>query len=138
MSLLTRYHPGPPPKAPEHPGKRAPLLFKIWYYLRIWTQDYSFHGWYAKYLNSDAWLKDKRPKILKRDKHRCTKCGSYGSLKSPLQVHHKSYKRVGFESEENLTTLCRACHQRHHGRGIWRFLPARKITVRSWGSRGAR
>jgi 5-methylcytosine-specific restriction endonuclease McrA len=129
MSLLTRYHPGPAPKAPTHPGKRAPLLFKIWYYLRIWTQNYSWKSWYyGKYLKSRAW-ETKRKAFLTRDKHRCTKCGSYGSLKNPLQVHHADYKRarVGYESIDSpyVFTLCRACHMRHHGRGIWRFLTSR-------------
>jgi 5-methylcytosine-specific restriction endonuclease McrA len=48
-----------------------------------------------------------RQKILRRDDWRCQSCGTMSSL----EVHHRqSRSRSGADSEENLITLCAACH----------------------------
>jgi 5-methylcytosine-specific restriction endonuclease McrA len=50
--------------------------------------------------------------VLQRDGWRCQTCGS---LKN-LQVHHKMFRsQLGDDSEENLVTLCSACHNHLHG-----------------------
>jgi 5-methylcytosine-specific restriction endonuclease McrA len=67
--------------------------------------------WYNSYLKSDDWAA-KRKSILKRDNYQCQACGS----RRNLQVHHKSYKHVGHELNEELTVLCRPCHMKKHGR----------------------
>lgn len=56
-----------------------------------------------------------RKEVLHRDGWRCQSCGT----KSSLEVHHKDFRsHSGADSEENLITLCRACHaSMHHGRG---------------------
>lgn len=52
-----------------------------------------------------------RPHILRRDGHRCQKCGS----ESDLHVHHKTPKSVGgTNGPGNLVTLCRGCHAMEH------------------------
>jgi 5-methylcytosine-specific restriction endonuclease McrA len=53
-----------------------------------------------------------RQKIKERDGHRCRLCGSPG----PLQVHHITPVAAGGDktAEDNLITLCAACHQRQH------------------------
>lgn len=31
-----------------------------------------------------------------------------------LNIHHRTYDRVGCEDMGDLITLCRSCHERHH------------------------
>ena len=51
---------------------------------------------------------------LERDEYRCTVCGS----KEDLVVHHKDGRgrrcKKPNHSLDNLETLCRPCHMRHH------------------------
>ena len=52
-----------------------------------------------------------RQQVLRRDGWRCQSCGSM----SNLEVHHKEFRsRLGDDSEENLITLCTACHAQMH------------------------
>ena len=49
--------------------------------------------------------------VLARDGWRCQDCGTARDL----QVHHiRSRGRLGDDAEENLITLCAACHQARH------------------------
>lgn len=66
---------------------------------------------YTTYLQSSAW-QQKRQEALRRDQYRCRLCNS----RARLEVHHRTYTRLGNECVEDLTTLCGACHHRHHGR----------------------
>jgi len=50
--------------------------------------------------------------ILRRDGWRCHSCGTM----SNLEVHHKQFRsHSGYDSEENLITLCSTCHASVHG-----------------------
>jgi len=50
-----------------------------------------------------------RQQILRRDGWRCQSCGTL----SNLEVHHREFRsHSGADSEENLITLCAACHAR--------------------------
>ncbi len=52
-----------------------------------------------------------RQQILRRDGWRCQSCGSM----SNLEVHHREFRsHSGIDAEENLITLCTACHARVH------------------------
>ena len=52
-----------------------------------------------------------RQQVLRRDDWRCQGCGSM----SNLEVHHKEFRsHSGNDSEENLITLCHACHHETH------------------------
>jgi 5-methylcytosine-specific restriction endonuclease McrA len=52
-----------------------------------------------------------RQQILSRDGWRCQFCGTM----SNLEVHHREFRsHSGADSEENLITLCTACHARVH------------------------
>ena len=52
-----------------------------------------------------------RQQVLRRDGWRCQSCGTM----SNLEVHHKEFRsRLGDDSEENLITLCTACHANAH------------------------
>jgi hypothetical protein len=68
-------------------------------------------GPYRDYLASDQW-KSLRLSVICRDRCRCVRCGSC----ERLEVHHKTYARRGFEEMDDLETLCRSCHERHHDR----------------------
>jgi 5-methylcytosine-specific restriction endonuclease McrA len=65
---------------------------------------------YAKYLKTNAW-KVRRQEIIDRDIC-CRLCAS----EENLQVHHVdgAYKRIGNELGQDLTTLCRDCHEMYH------------------------
>lgn len=65
---------------------------------------------YGYYLRSPAW-QEKRRAVLRRAGHRCEGCGK----DRPLQVHHKTYERVGDEFLFDLQALCDPCHERVHG-----------------------
>jgi 5-methylcytosine-specific restriction endonuclease McrA len=68
---------------------------------------------YYDQLKDPRWIR-KRQKILKRDRYRCTVCGS----KYNLQVHHTYY--VGKTNppwsypDISLLTLCNSCHHHYH------------------------
>jgi ATP-dependent DNA helicase RecQ len=52
-----------------------------------------------------------RQQVLRRDGWRCQSCGTM----SNLEVHHKALRsHSGDDSEENLITLCSACHSATH------------------------
>jgi len=52
-----------------------------------------------------------RQQILRRDGWRCQFCGTM----SNLEVHHGEFRsHSGADSEENLITLCSACHATVH------------------------
>ena len=55
-----------------------------------------------------------RNQVLRRDGWRCQSCGTM----SNLEVHHKEFRsQAGDDSEQNLITLCSACHASvHEGR----------------------
>jgi len=54
-----------------------------------------------------------RQQILRRDSWRCQSCGTM----SNLEVHHRQFRtHSGADSEENLITLCAACHAGVHRR----------------------
>jgi len=54
-----------------------------------------------------------RQQILRRDGWRCQSCGTM----SNLEVHHREFRsHSGEDLEENLISLCTACHARVHYR----------------------
>lgn len=65
---------------------------------------------YEYYLKSDQW-KEKKRKRIEIDGNKCALCGSGLNL----QVHHRSYKNLGYENICNdLITLCSNCHELVH------------------------
>ena len=56
--------------------------------------------------------RDLHRQVLERDGWRCQVCGSM----QHLQVHHlKLRSQSGGDVEQNLITLCAACHEQVHG-----------------------
>jgi 5-methylcytosine-specific restriction endonuclease McrA len=66
---------------------------------------------YQQYLKSPRWRK-KAATARKRAGYRCQLCNK----QKPLEVHHRTYERLGYELPSDLIALCAACHKRHHGR----------------------
>lgn len=64
---------------------------------------------YRAYLNSPHW-RMVRNDALKRASYRCNRCQS----KRDLQVHHRTYQRLGAELPGDLEVLCFQCHNGHH------------------------
>lgn len=65
---------------------------------------------YAEYLRSEHWLSVKRNAIQVADR-RCQLCNAADQI---LDVHHRTYERLGNEKPSDLIVLCRSCHERHH------------------------
>lgn len=64
---------------------------------------------YEEYLNSSKWrcISDKRKR---HDHYECVFCHS----KENLNVHHKTYDRLGNEDLKDLITVCKSCHIKIH------------------------
>jgi len=64
---------------------------------------------YNEFLLSDFW-KNKREWILSCFDNECQICKS----KEKLEVHHLNYISVGNEGMDDVTVLCRECHNGKH------------------------
>lgn len=64
---------------------------------------------YETYLQSPSWRITRNRALRLSDWH-CSKCDS----RRNLQVHHKTYERLGHEWDQDLIVLCRSCHEDHH------------------------
>jgi 5-methylcytosine-specific restriction endonuclease McrA len=64
---------------------------------------------YKQYLGTDHW-RTTRVACLRRFEFQCALCSFGGKL----DVHHRTYERLGRELPEDLIPLCRRCHDRHH------------------------
>lgn len=67
---------------------------------------------YEDYLRSAKWQR-KRRAALARAEHRCQVC----SGRDRLNVHHRTYERLGDERPADLTVLCETCHEIFHRHG---------------------
>jgi hypothetical protein len=67
--------------------------------------DGTYRAEYEAYLHSKGW-KAKRGYKLWHAGYRCEVCGA----KDGLEVHHKTYERLGRERDEDLVVLCPTCH----------------------------
>lgn len=64
---------------------------------------------YEAYLRTREW-RQRRDDALRRAKWTCERCPAQRGL----QVHHKTYERLGNERPEDLQVLCVTCHEGHH------------------------
>jgi 5-methylcytosine-specific restriction endonuclease McrA len=72
------------------------------------------HPHYQEHLASPDWLAI-RADVMQRANYRCQRCGSPWGL----QVHHRTYARLGHEQLNDLICLCRDCHRQLHGYADW-------------------
>jgi hypothetical protein len=63
---------------------------------------------YRRYLQSQQW-KEKCARKLKEAKHCCERCGIPEEY-ARLEVHHKTYERLGNELSIDLEVVCVHCH----------------------------
>lgn len=97
--------------APKKKGRRRRARAKVAYLAkkkgkqRRLNQKVNYHD----YINSAAWKK-KRQLALKIHGDKCKICGTGRRL----QVHHKTYKRLGRERISDLQILCFDCHAMEH------------------------
>lgn len=83
---------------------------------------------YQQYLRSDKWQLIKAQKLLTCELSDCPKgvkcqgtgCGLFFPI-DVIEVHHKTYERLGNERLDDLVVLCPACHGDQHGflRPLW-------------------
>lgn len=59
-------------------------------------------------------FKKLRAKVLERDNHTCQVCHAGGRPGNELEVHHKTYDRLGREDMDDLVTVHSSCHGRLH------------------------
>ncbi len=65
---------------------------------------------YHEYLLSPVWTLLRRQRLA-IDNYECVLCGAPAEV-----VHHRRYPEVlGDENVTDLVSLCRECHERHHG-----------------------
>lgn len=68
---------------------------------------------YEEYLKAPQW-DGRRKEALKRSGFRCQVCNKGNCV---LDVHHRTYERLGRERDEDLIVLCRGCHGISHDNG---------------------
>lgn len=64
---------------------------------------------YHEYIKTEAW-RERAEAAKQRVEHRCQICNR-PSKRVTLDVHHRTYERLGNERPEDLTVLCRGCHE---------------------------
>lgn len=69
------------------------------------------NGAYRDYLQSPEWAVVRRLALEQAD-HACRLCGG----RDGLDVHHRTYERLGQERLADVIVLCRDCHSRFHDR----------------------
>jgi hypothetical protein len=77
-------------------------------YINLTNSNYYAH---RTHLQSEYW-KNIRQLVLERDKYICQLC----KAEKAKDVHHLTYKNLGNESIDELTSYCRACHEKVHGK----------------------
>lgn len=78
---------------------------------------------YIKYIQSTRWRK-KRDQFMKSNLPKdCFVCGVRSSS---MDLHHRTYKRLGNEKLTDLVLVCRSCHGKiheyaklHPNKGLW-------------------
>lgn len=66
----------------------------------------TFPDWdYEAYLQSNEW-KERRNEYFSKNGCRCSICSS----STKIQLHHLNYKRLGYEKDSDLISLCAYCH----------------------------
>jgi hypothetical protein len=60
---------------------------------------------YEAHLRSEQWAETKR-RLLQERGEQCERCGEG----PPLQLHHKTYERLGHELPSDLELVCLECH----------------------------
>lgn len=81
---------------------------------------------YHAYLDSPEW-KDKRLRVLNRDKYICQGC----LINKATQVHHLTYDRIFKEPLFDLTSVCNDCHHNIHEIDVKLFAGSSEEEIRN-------
>jgi 5-methylcytosine-specific restriction endonuclease McrA len=84
---------------------------------------------YRDYLLPFHWKRSRDLAIVRAD-HQCGLCSS----RNALDVHHRTYERLGFERPADVMALCADCHHDHHRALVLRAI--RGDRARAIGSGG--
>lgn len=76
---------------------------------------------YKEYLLTTHWRNLKEKMYKSKYKYECYSC----KCKTKLELHHKTYKRIGNERLNDMIWLCRDCHEATHkvnkqGTQLWK------------------
>jgi hypothetical protein len=74
---------------------------------------------YAEYLQTAHWQRV-RTLALEQAGHSCDLC----ARGARLEVHHRTYERIGFERQSDLIVLCHDCHSDFHRSLVLRAIRA--------------
>lgn len=66
---------------------------------------------YRQYLRTPEWKRTRAAALLRAG----NACSLDVTHTENLEVHHRTYERLGAELMSDLTVLCHACHQLYHG-----------------------
>ncbi|SIO66857.1 hypothetical protein SAMN05443247_11491 [Bradyrhizobium erythrophlei] len=67
---------------------------------------------YVKYISSTAWRDNPaRLRELEAARFACRLCPNSAAEGYSIEVHHRTYERLGCEVDGDLTALCGPCHQ---------------------------
>jgi 5-methylcytosine-specific restriction endonuclease McrA len=104
-----------------------------WRRVRLWALGFKREE-YEKYLAGPHWQELRKVKLeqqrAKLGYNCCEECGARPAPtpKTALNVHHRTYERLGEELLEDLSIICRPCHDKEHGRDL-------ETQKRYWGPR---
>ncbi|UFW46275.1 MULTISPECIES: hypothetical protein [Bradyrhizobium] len=77
---------------------------------------------YVAYITSAAWRNNPaRLRELAAANYACRLCPNAAATGSRIEVHHRSYERLGHEIDGDVTALCSDCHL-----GVTSMLRARR------------
>jgi 5-methylcytosine-specific restriction endonuclease McrA len=82
---------------------------------------------YFDYLQSDAWREVKRRYLRSARPKDCRICGA-SRFDARLDLHHRTYERLGRERLSDLVLLCRRCHDAVHALAKARRMPIWKAS----------
>jgi 5-methylcytosine-specific restriction endonuclease McrA len=68
---------------------------------------------YSEYLKTDIW-NERRKRHLRSAGYRCQVCNTKNAK---LNIHHRTYERLGEEYFTDLIVLCESCHSLFHNQG---------------------
>lgn len=91
-------------------GERVPLSLLDPYWVSLYGLKKPRPD-YHTYLNSPEW-RTMRKRAFNHYGYLCNLCGR----DDHLNVHHRTYERLGHERLSDLTILCQDCHAAHHHR----------------------
>jgi 5-methylcytosine-specific restriction endonuclease McrA len=92
------------------------------------------HVNYYAYLKSPEW-KRKKFEIEQSARYKCQVCNK-GKSQAILNVHHRTYERLGCELPSDLIVLCRECHALYHGKLLPPQNEAQQSVQRTGGESG--